>query len=88
MMRVSGEPMITQVAMSARPSVGLAERHDRDALVGPARRRGRRSPERWCRQHLPQYLEGLAELPGTRLADRIVERDDEPRFGGKPQAAG
>ena len=65
-----------QVAMSAPAGSASAERHALDALVGPAggapedhRRRGR--------QIGAQAFEGPPELPGPRLADRIVERDHE-----------
>ena len=72
--------MITQVAMSACAGSALASGNDLDALVGPAggaaedhRRRAGQVPA--------QAFEGAAKLPGPRLADRIVERDDEAGAG-------
>ena len=86
MIRVSAEPMMTQVAMSAlagsaSPSGTLSMRSSgrpaaRPKITGVVAGRLR-----------AQAFEGAAELPGPRLADRVVERDHEAGLRCRVEAA-
>ena len=66
------------VAMSAADASAASSLNDRHAFPLAAHRAAEHHRRRW-RKLLAQPLEGLAELPGPRARDRIVERDDKAR---------
>ncbi len=84
MIRVSGEPMMMQVAMSAFSASASASRNTSMRSSGPAGGAAE-DDRRGAGQDGGQAFEGAAELPGARLADRVVERDDEAGAGRRQQ---
>ena len=75
-----------RVAMSAAD--GSAASSEQTSTLSSGRPIGAaENHRRRCRKMPPQPLERLAELPGPRPRDRIVERDDETRARGGVEPA-